>query len=85
MAWFDTAYKGTLVFPFWMQFFDYLVTIQRVPFGLFDKIRCFQFILVNWFVSHFKNLAKDLLVAGAMILHSAAWRKKRYADTDNWS
>jgi CheY-like chemotaxis protein len=85
MAWFSSAYQGTLVFPFWMQFFDYFVTINRVPLRLFDKIRCFQFMLVHWFAIHFKNLVKDLLVAGYMILHSTAWRKKRYAETDNWS
>jgi glycosyltransferase involved in cell wall biosynthesis len=85
MAWFDNAYQGRIVFPFWMQFFDYLVTINRVPLSWIDKIKCYAYILGPWFLQHAKNLVKDLIVAGYMVLHSSKWRQKRYADTNNWS
>lgn len=85
MAWFSKTYQGRIVFPFWMNFFDYLVTIRRVSIKPYDKLRCYLYILCPWFFSHMKNLAKDIMVASYMVLHSTTWRKKRYADTNNWS
>jgi glycosyltransferase involved in cell wall biosynthesis len=85
MAWFDNAFQGRIVFPFWMQFFDYFVTVNRVPLNWYDKIRCYAYILGPWLIHHAKNMAKDLLVAGYMLLHSQNWRKERYADSNNWS
>lgn len=62
MAWFNPAYKGKIVFPFWMQFFDYLTMIARVPVALSEKIRCYLH-MVKWFWLHGKNLLGDLVLA----------------------
>lgn len=85
MAWFDSSYEGKVVFPFWTQFFDYFVTIQRVPQPLENKLRCYAFMLGPWLWLYGKKMIKDLLIAAYMLLHTPEWRKKRYANTNNWS
>ena len=85
MAWFDKSYEGKIAFPFWIQFLDYLVTIRRATPGFFASLQCYLYILGPWFITHLKNLVKDLIVAGLMLIHSFEWRRKRYADTNNWS
>ena len=85
MAWFDSTFKGKIVFPFWMQFFDYFVTIHRVRLSWTDKARCYSYMLGGWLWLHGKNMLKDLLVAGYMLIHSQEWRRKSYASTNNWS
>jgi len=85
MAWFDESYKGKIVFPFWMQFSDYLRSISKAPISTQTKIRCYAYMLGPWFFSHFKNLSKDVIVAGYMLLHSKRWRSEKYEDTLNWS
>lgn len=84
MVWFDKAYRGKIVFPFWQQFFDYFVTIHRVEMSLYEKMQCYRYILGPWFLSHFKNLIKDLMVAIWMLMHSSRWRENLYRRTENW-
>jgi glycosyltransferase involved in cell wall biosynthesis len=62
MAWFKPALKGKAVFPYWMQFFDYLATIHKVPLPRAEKIRCYLYML-RWFIDHGKNLAGDIFFA----------------------
>lgn len=85
MAWFGSSFEGKIVFPFWSQFFDYFVTINRVSLPFSEKARCYAYMLGPWIWTYGKNMLKDLLVAGYMILHSYDWRKKKYARTHNWS
>ena len=84
MAWFDPSNKGKIVFPWWMQFFDYLKTIHRAPISRSVKLRCYLF-MIEWILRFGKNLAKDLMVALYMILRSKEWRKQRYETTSNWT
>jgi glycosyltransferase involved in cell wall biosynthesis len=85
MAWFDTAYVGKIVYPNWLEFFDYLSVINRVPSSFKTKIRCYLHMLGPWLWENWKFMAKDILVALNMMVHSAEWRKKRYESTNNWS
>ena len=85
MAWFDTGFAGKIVFPFWTQFLDYLVTIQRVPISKYERLRCYIFMLGPWLWIYGKKMVKDVLVGLYMFLHSPEWREKRYARTNNWS
>ncbi len=85
MEWFDKAYHGKIVFPFWMQFFDYFVTVRRVKLRFIDALRCYLYLLGPWFFAHFRNLFVDLIVAIWMLFHSNQWRENLYSSTDNWS
>ncbi len=84
MAWFDPNIGGKLVFPFWIQFFDYFKTIHRVPLPKYDKFRCYLF-MGKWLLINGKKMLKDILYAINMLLHTPKWRKQKYADTNNWS
>lgn len=86
MVWFNPEMKGKVVFPFWMQFFDYLITINRVPLPFHEKIRCY-FSMAHWFIEHAKNLAGDLIIALFALLSSTknayGWRQEN-KDIYNW-
>lgn len=84
MAWFDPSIKGKIVFPWWMQFFDYFKTIKRSPISRYEQMRCYLFMF-EWALRFGKNLTKDLLVAFYMLAHSKEWRKQLYEVTINWS
>jgi hypothetical protein len=84
MAWFDPANRGKIVFPVWLQLFDYLGTIRRVSVSRYERLRCYLY-MPQWIWQYGKHLIKDLLVAGYMFLNSPKWRQKRYADLSNWS
>ena len=79
MVWFDAALKGKLVFPYWMQFFDYLQTIRRVPISGREKLGCLAYMF-RWLLEHGGNLAGDLIVAAYAVLHPGSntydWRSK---------
>lgn len=75
MAWFNPAWKGKIVFPHWLQFFDYLRIIAASPIPLAEKARCYG-TMVRWLATFGKNMAKDLWVALVMALHSPTWRTK---------
>ena len=62
MAWFDAAFANKIVFPHWLQFGDYFVTIGRVPLSASDKMRCYR-AMVPWFFRYGKSMVKDVLVA----------------------
>jgi glycosyltransferase involved in cell wall biosynthesis len=85
MAWFNPSFRGRIFFPFWAQFRDYFATIRRSKLPLSVQLRCAGIIAGPWFFVHAKNMAKDVAVAAYMRLQSEEWRKKRYADSDNWS
>jgi len=85
MAWFDDSYKGKIVFPFWMQFSDYLRSIKSAQVNAGVKMKCFAYMMGPWFIQHFKNLSKDIFIAAYMLLRSQNWRQKKYEDTQNWS
>ena len=59
MAWFDPALKGKIVFPYWMQFFDYLITIKKVPKSWFSKLMCYLY-MAYWLILNSKRMTKDL-------------------------
>jgi glycosyltransferase involved in cell wall biosynthesis len=84
MAWFDPSNKGKIVFPWWLQFFDYLKTISRTPLSNTDRLRCY-FFMIEWLLIFGKKMGKDLIVALFMILHTPNWRKQRYETTSNWT
>lgn len=84
MAWFNPSIRGKIVFPWWMQLFDYFRTIKRSPISFYEQIRCYLFMF-EWVLRFGKNLAKDLLVAVYMLMHSKEWRKQLYETTINWS
>jgi glycosyltransferase involved in cell wall biosynthesis len=86
MAWFDPSLKGRFVFPYWMQFFDYLRTISRVPLPWSEKVRCYAH-MIRWFWDHRKNLAGDIVLPIYVLLRPRkdpyAWRNAN-ADVYNW-
>jgi len=83
MAWYDPNMGGRIVFPFWMQFFDYFRRIYRSPLSLGEKIMC-TLAMTKWKLLYAKNLAKDLAYGLYMGLHSPEWRKKKYEASRNW-
>jgi len=85
MAWFDPSLEGKLVFPNWIQFFDYFTTINRVSMPFTDRARCYMYILGPWLWKNFRFMVKDVLTAVYMLLHSSNWRKNKYQHTNNWS
>lgn len=86
MAWFDPqlADRGSIVFPHWLQFADYFVTVARSSAPTSTRLKCWSIVLTRWFPANAKRLAKDLLVAARMWIGGRAWRKRRYALTANW-
>jgi glycosyltransferase involved in cell wall biosynthesis len=86
MAWFDPSLKGKAVFPYWLQFFDYLQTISRVPLPWSERMRCYAY-MVRWLGDHARNLAGDLVLPVYALLlprrDPYAWRNAN-ADVYNW-
>jgi glycosyltransferase involved in cell wall biosynthesis len=86
MAWFNPTLRSKIVFPYCMQFFDYLATIHRVPLAWTEKARCYAFML-RWLRDHARNLAGDVFLAFYAMLRTAsapyAWRNKNQ-DLYNW-
>jgi len=81
MAWFNPEWKGKITFPNWLQFFNYLIAIQRGPLSVPEKFYCYL-IMGGWVVAHGNSMIKDLLVALQMSLHTKEWRKN--AHVYNW-
>lgn len=77
MAWFDQKFVGKIVFPWWVQFFDYFRTIHRVPLPLREKLLCYLF-MGRWVMKFGKKMAKDVAVAIYMLAHSKDWRNRQY-------
>jgi glycosyltransferase involved in cell wall biosynthesis len=84
MAWFDASLEGKITFPFWMQLRDYFETIRRAEVPPSVKRRC-RLYMGRWVAEHAKNLAKDLLVAAYMLLHSREWRRRSHRRENLWS
>jgi glycosyltransferase involved in cell wall biosynthesis len=83
MVWFNDDAAGKITLPFWMQFFDYLETIRRVPLTRKDKMRCYL-VMIKWIGVFGKNMAKDILVAAYMLVHSKKWRRERHEQARIW-
>jgi glycosyltransferase involved in cell wall biosynthesis len=81
MAWFNPDWKGKITFPNWLQFLHYLITIRQGPISPLAKFYCYL-VMVEWLIVHGKSMAKDLVVALNMILHTKEWRKN--AHVYNW-
>jgi glycosyltransferase involved in cell wall biosynthesis len=73
MAWFDPSLKDKPVFPKVIQFFDYLVTINRVPISCYEKLRCYC-VMLYWPFLNSRYLAKEFIAAG---ITSARWVNTR--------
>ncbi len=84
MAWFDPNIGGRVVFPFWIQFVDYLKAIKRVPVSQYVKFRC-RLYMGKWLLLNGRKMIKDILYALYMLLHTPEWRKQRYENSNNWS
>ena len=82
MAWFDPDWKGKISFPNWLQFFDTIQTIHRVPLPLQERFLCYL-LMLKWILLHTRYMVKDLLVALQMVLFT---REQRRGDIDlyNW-
>jgi glycosyltransferase involved in cell wall biosynthesis len=85
MAWFEPSSVGKLVFPYWLQFFDFLRVIVQARLPLLEKIHCLRVYGISFLKEYFPRMIKDLVVVGNMLLHSKNWRMKRYEQTNNWS
>jgi glycosyltransferase involved in cell wall biosynthesis len=85
MAWFNPALVGTIVFPSWIQFFDFLVTIHRTNTAVYHKLRCYLYMLGPYLWAYAPRMIKDIMVAVYMSLKTPAWRANFYKQRDNWS
>jgi len=84
MAWFfpDLAEHPKPTFPNWLQLFDYLVTIRRVPLPPTERLLCLLWT-GEWMLAHAKGLGWDVFQAARMMLHGRAWRSRQY-DEQRW-
>lgn len=82
MAWFNPALKGKAVFPYWMQFFDYLITIYRVSLNWFDKLMCYLY-MSYWLLINAKRMAKDVVLASFAFLSRGGMSLKK-KNVYNW-
>jgi len=85
MAWFlpDLQKSGRPTFPNWLQLFDYLETVRRVPLSFADRQLC-RLWISRWALTQSKGLAWDVVCAARMLLHSREWRTRTYSDTERW-
>jgi glycosyltransferase involved in cell wall biosynthesis len=83
MAWYDPNMGGRIVFPFWVQFFDYFNRIYRVPLPWTERVLC-TLSMIKWVLKHGKNMVKDVLYGMYMGMHSPEWRKRKYESSRNW-
>lgn len=83
MAWYNPTMGAKIVFPFWIQFFDYFHRISRTPLPWKVKWLC-RFAMLRWVAAFGKNMLKDLLYGANMLLHSNEWRRKKYESAKNW-
>jgi glycosyltransferase involved in cell wall biosynthesis len=85
MAWFlpDLQKSGKPTFPNWLQLFDYLETVRRVPLPFAERQLC-RLWIARWALQQSKGLVWDLLSAARMLLHSREWRTRLYRDTERW-
>ena len=84
MAWFDEKLIGKIVFPNWMQLFDFFVTVHRVRLTKKEKLLCYLSIMGPIIFRNGRELLRDLKFMVVMALHSEDWRKKRYMETKGW-
>jgi glycosyltransferase involved in cell wall biosynthesis len=83
MAWYNPKIGGKIVFPFWVQFFDYLERIRRTAISAKEKWFC-RLSMLSWLAIFGKNMVKDLLYAGYMLFLPQELRKRKYDSSKNW-
>jgi hypothetical protein len=83
MTWFGKKYEGKIVLPWWIQFFDYLKMISRVPLSGYEKFRCYAYMF-RWLTIYGLKMIKDLLVAVYTLVQSPERRKRKFQQTTNW-
>jgi hypothetical protein len=67
MLWFDPTLQGRIVFPHWIQCFDYFKTIHRSSLGWYERTRCYIH-MGGWLLLYGRGLVKDLLVAAYSLI-----------------
>lgn len=83
MAWFDERFIGKIVFPNWIQIYNFFAIINRAPLSITEKLLCFNEIGPILF-RNLRELLRDLKFMIVMMFHSNDWRKKRYTETKGW-
>lgn len=84
MAWFDDRFIGKIVFPNWIQIYNFFVIINRSPLSIKEKLLCYFNVIGPILFRNSRELLRDLKFMIVMAFHSDAWRKKRYAETKGW-
>jgi glycosyltransferase involved in cell wall biosynthesis len=84
VAWFDPELVGKIVIPpSWNQFFDFYITISRVPFPVCEKLRCYLFMFV-WFFFYIEQMLKEIGIVLYLLLQTAERREELYKQRMNW-
>ena len=81
ISWFNPAWKGKIILPYWLKLFHLFVVIHRVSLPLRERLSCYGTLLL-WLLKYGRRMIKDVLVAAYMILHSKEWRVKQAVT--NW-
>ena len=86
MAWFlpDLQRTGAIACPHWMEFFDYITTIRRVPLAPRQRLLCYGWLLGPWLAKRSRNLAGDVLHAAIMATSFRDRRRQRYRNEQKW-
>ena len=66
----DPTKRGKILLPHWRLAFELARSLASARISISDKLRCFPDIVL-WYWRFWKNLARDLLVAGKLAMHSA--------------
>jgi len=78
MAWFNPTLAGKIVFPHWLHFFDYMISLRRVQVPWLVRFRCYAFICTRWILANGGPMIKDLGVAlGRLLARFAPLRTKK--------
>lgn len=71
MVMFGESYRGKVVFPYLLQFFDYLEMLNRVRLPLLEKLKCY-WVMMGWPFRAHRRLAKELLIAVRTLIERLA-------------
>jgi glycosyltransferase involved in cell wall biosynthesis len=77
--WWDPAKTRTITFPEFRQWYEFFMSIHRVPLSARQKLRCY-FLLLPWTKTHFRHMVKDLLIAADQVLYNLQVPKPKLAD-----
>jgi hypothetical protein len=74
MKWFlPDLNEEKAVFPYCMQFMDYLTTLSRVELSIYEKMRCYM-TLAAWPVRNRRGVARELIYGVIMLMRSGIRR-----------